>query len=215
MTRRRFALQALALAVASMPARWAAAQAVGFTEGREFVRLSTPAATAAPPGKVEVIEFFWYGCPHCNAFQPAVKAWLARQGPDVVFRQVPVGFSAMHETHAKLFYALDAMGELDKMHSRVFAAMHVQRKRLDTEAAIADFVAENGIDRAKFLEVYRSFGVATKARQAKALADAYKIDGTPSIGVQGRFFTSGSLAGSNERALLVTDYLVDRVRKGG
>ncbi|MCU0814664.1 MAG: thiol:disulfide interchange protein DsbA/DsbL, partial [Burkholderiaceae bacterium] len=167
------------------------------------------------PGKIDVIEFFWYGCPHCNAFQPAIDAWRARIAPDVAFRPVPVVFSAMHEMHAKLFYALEAMGELDKMHKRVFAAMHVQRRRLDKESDIADFVASQGGDRDKFVEAFRSFGVATKVRQAKALSEGYKIDGTPSIGIHGRFFTSGSLAGSNERALQVTDFLVERVRKGG
>lgn len=165
--------------------------------------------------KIEVVEFFWYGCPHCNAFQPAIEAWSARLAGDVAFRRVPVGFSAMHETHARLFYALEALGELDKLHRRVFAAMHVQRRRLDKEADIAAFAAEQGLDREKFVDALRSFGVSTKARQAKALAEAYKIDGTPSMGVHGRFFTSGSLAGSNERSLQVTDFLVQTVRRGG
>lgn len=210
MNRRRFTFTAVA--AATLPA-WVRAQGA-FTEGKDFVRLATPVATSTP-GKIDVIEFFWYGCPHCNAFQPAMDSWRARIAPDVAFRAVPVVFSAMHETHAKLFYALEAMGELDKMHKRVFAAMHVQRRRLDKEADIADFVASQGVDRNKFVEAFRSFGVATKVRQAKALSEGYKIDGTPSIGVHGRFFTSGSLAGSNERALQVTDFLVERVRKGG
>lgn len=210
MNRRRFTVTAVA--AATLPA-WVHAQGA-FTEGKDFVRLATPAATSTP-GKIDVIEFFWYGCPHCNAFQPAIDAWRARIAPDIAFRPVPVVFSAMHETHAKLFYALEAMGELDKMHKRVFAAMHVQRRRLDKESDIADFVASQGVDRDKFVEAFRSFGVATKVRQAKTLSEAYKIDGTPSLGVHGRFFTSGSLAGSNERALQVTDFLVDRVRKGG
>lgn len=213
MNRRRFTLRlAAAAALPALPA-FVAAQAA-FVEGKDFVRLATPVPPSTP-GKIDVVEFFWYGCPHCNAFQPAVEAWKARQPADVAFRASPVVFSAMHETHAKLFYALDALGELPKMHRRVFAAMHVQRKRLDKEGDIADFVAEQGVDRAKFVDAFRSFGVATKVRQAKALSEGYKIDGTPSIGVHGRFFTSGSLAGSNERSLQVTDFLVDRVRKGG
>jgi thiol:disulfide interchange protein DsbA len=210
MNRRRFTVTAVTAAV--LPA-WVRAQG-SFTEGKDFVRLATPVATSTP-GKIDVIEFFWYGCPHCNAFQPAIDAWRSRIASDVVFRPVPVVFSAMHEMHAKLFYALEAMGELDKMHKRVFAAMHVQRRRLDKESDIADFVASQGVDRDKFVEAFRSFGVATKVRQAKALSEGYKIDGTPSIGIHGRFFTSGSLAGSNQRALEVTDFLVERVRKGG
>jgi thiol:disulfide interchange protein DsbA len=213
MNRRQFTLRAAT--VATLP--WAGAvhaQPAAFVEGRDFVRLATPVATSGG-GKIDVLEFFWYGCPHCNAFQPAIEAWVARQPDYVAFRRVPVGFSALHETHAKLYYALEAMGEIEKMHRRVFAAMHVQRRRLDKEADMAAFAAEQGLDRDKFLDALRSFGVATKARQAKALADAYKIDGTPSIGVGGRFFTSGSLAGSNERSLQVTSFLVERIRKGG
>lgn len=213
MKRRHFTFQLAAAGVAWSTSTLVRAQAA-FVEGRDYVRLAAPVATSAP-GKIDVLEFFWYGCPHCNAFQPAMEAWRARQQGDVAFRHVPVGFSAMHETHAKLFYTLEAMGELEKMHRRVFAAMHVQRRRLDKEADIADFAAEQGLDRAKFIDTFRSFGVATKAKQAKALTEAYKIDGTPSIGVHGRYFTSGSLAGSNEKSLQVTDFLVDRIRKGG
>ncbi len=213
MNRRRFSLQLAAAGVAMPFARQALAQQAPFAEGRDYIRLAQPAPTSTP-GKIDVLEFFWYGCPHCNAFQPAVEAWSARLPGDVAFRRVPVGFSAMHETHAKLYYALEALGEVDKLHRRVFAAMHVQRRRLDKEADMAAFAAEQGLDRDKFVDALRSFGVSTKARQAKALAEAYKIDGTPSMGVHGRFFTSGSLAGSNERSLQVTDFLVQIVRRG-
>lgn len=214
MNRRRFSLQLAAAGVALPFAGHSLAQQAPFVEGRDYIRLAQPAPTSTP-GKIDVLEFFWYGCPHCNAFQPAIEAWSARLAGDVAFRRVPVGFSAMHETHARLFYALEALGELDKLHRRVFAAMHVQRRRLDKEADIAAFAAEQGLDREKFVDALRSFGVSTKARQAKALAEAYKIDGTPSMGVHGRFFTSGSLAGSNERSLQVTDFLVQTVRRGG
>lgn len=214
MNRRRFSLQLAAAGVALPFAGHPLAQQAPFVEGRDYIRLAQPAPTSTP-GKIDVLEFFWYGCPHCNAFQPAIEAWSARLAGDVAFRRVPVGFSAMHETHARLFYALEALGELDKLHRRVFAAMHVQRRRLDKEADIAAFAAEQGLDREKFVDALRSFGVSTKARQAKALAEAYKIDGTPSMGVHGRFFTSGSLAGSNERSLQVTDFLVQTVRRGG
>lgn len=214
MNRRHFTFQ-LAAAGAALSATWSvrAQSPAAFVEGKDYVRLATPVATLGG-GKIDVIEFFWYGCPHCNAFEPALEAWRTRQPADVAFRAVPVGFSALHETHARLYYALESMGEIDKMHRRIFAAIHVQRRRLDKEADIADFVAEQGIDRAKFLDAFKSFGVAAKVKQAKALSEAYKIDGTPSMGIQGRFFTSGGLAGSNERSLQVTDFLVQRVRKG-
>lgn len=204
-----------AAAAALLPLAGAArAQAAAFVEGRDFVRLATPVATP-PGGRIDVLEFFWYGCPHCNTFLPLIDAWKARQPADVALRRIPVGFSALHETHARLFYALEAIGEAERLHRRVFAAIHVQRRRLDREADMAAFVTQQGADAARFTAVFRSFAVVTRARQARALADAYKVDGTPSIGVHGRYFTSGSLAGSHERSLLVTSFLVDRVRRGG
>jgi len=211
--RRHFTLSAAAATALPLagPAR---AQAAAFVEGRDFVRLATPVATP-PGGRIDVLEFFWYGCPHCNTFLPLVDAWKARQAADVALRRVPVGFSALHETHARLFYALEAIGEVERLHRRVFAAIHVQRRRLDREADMAAFVSEQGADAARFSEAFRSFAVVTRARQAKALADAYKVDGTPSIGVHGRYFTSGSLAGSHERSLQVTGFLVERIRRGG
>jgi thiol:disulfide interchange protein DsbA len=182
-------------------------------EGTHYVRLNTP-VPVPEGGKIDVIEFFWYGCPHCNSLEPALDAWVKKLPQDVAFRRVPVAFTALHETHAKMFYALDALGQVDAMHRKVFAAIHQQRKRLDKEGDIADFMAENGVDRAKFLEAFRSFGVATKMRQGKQLSEAYKIDGVPAMGIAGRYYTSGSLAGDNLRALAVTDYLIQRARKG-
>ena len=183
-----------------------------FTEGRDYVRLSTPVATSTP-GKIDVIEFFWYGCPHCNSFEPMLDAWVHKLPSDVAFRRVPVSFTAMHELHARMFYAIEALGLLETLHRRVFAAMHVQRKRLDKEADILAFVAEQGADRAKFADAMKSFGVATKMRQARSLSDGYKIDGVPALGVHGRFYTSGSLANGLERSLLVSDHLIQLARK--
>jgi len=211
--RRHFTLSAAAAAALSS-AGHALAQQAAFVAGRDFVRLATPVATP-PGGRIDVLEFFWYGCPHCNTFLPLVDAWKARQPADVALRRVPVGFSALHETHARLFYALEAIGEVERLHRRIFTAIHVQRRRLDREADMAAFVTEQGVDAARFTQAFRSFTVVTRARQARALADAYKVDGTPSIGVHGRYFTSGSLAGSHERALQVTSFLVERVRRGG
>ncbi|MDZ5460465.1 thiol:disulfide interchange protein DsbA/DsbL [Azohydromonas lata] len=213
MKRREFS-SALVLAGLALGATPAARAQGGFVEGKDFVKLATP-VPAGTPGKIEVVEFFWYGCPHCNAFEPQLDAWSKKVPADVAFRRVPVAFTALHETHAKLFYALEAMQQVEAMHRKVFAAIHQQHKRLDKEADIVAFATENGLDGAKFAETFKSFGVATKVRQAKALSEAYKIDGVPSLGVQGRFFTSGSLAGSNERALAATEYLIGVVRKTG
>jgi len=184
-------------------------------EGQQFIRLAQPAPVAAPSGKIEVLEFFWYGCPHCNALEPTMEAWLKKLPADVAFRRVPVAFSAMHESHQRLYYTLEAMGQLDALHKKIFAAMHVQRQRLDKEAEQVAFVTANGVDGDKFVETSKSFSVLSKMRQARQLADAYKIDGVPAFGVQGRYFTAGSLTGSNESAVGVVDALIQKVRKGG
>lgn len=186
-------------------------------EGTHYVRLSQPAPVTlpSPDKKIEVVEFFWYECPHCNAFEPAIEAWSQRLAPDVYFHQVPVGFTARHQVAQKAFYALEEMGQLENLHRRIFAAIHVQRQRLMTEQAFVDFAAANGVDGAKFAQAMRSFSVSTKANRARQLSDAYKIDGVPALGVQGRFYTAGSLAGSNERALAVVDHLIQQVRKTG
>jgi thiol:disulfide interchange protein DsbA len=186
----------------------------GPVEGKHYVRLSQPAPTALGPGKkVEVVEFFWYECPHCNAFEPMLEPWVARLPADVDFKRVPVGFTARHQVAQKAFYALEEIGQLEAMHKRIFAAIHVQGQRLLTEQAYVDFMAANGVDAAKFAAAFRGFSVNTKAARARQLSDAYKIDGVPALGIQGRFYTSGSLAGGGERVLAVASFLVDRARR--
>lgn len=182
-------------------------------EGRDYVRLEKPIAM---PGdaKVEVVEFFGYWCPHCNAFEPTLEPWSKRLPPAVAFRRVPVAFSGAHEPYQRLYFALEALGAVEAMHRKVFAAVHLQKMRFDKEADILAFVAANGVDGAKFSDAYKSFSVQTKLRQARQLADAYKIDGVPTLGIQGRFTTSPSMAGGPERALAVADLLIKRVSKG-
>jgi thiol:disulfide interchange protein DsbA len=212
MKRREFSLGLVAgLGPVAFPS-WAQG---GPVEGVNFIRLAKPAPVAVPAGKVEVVEFFWYGCPHCNALEPALEPWIKKLPADVVFRRVPVAFGAVHEAHQRLFYTLEAMGQLGPMHPKIFAAIHTQRQRLEKEAEQVAFLKGAGMDTAKYAEVSKSFSVQTKMRQAKQLAEAYDIDGVPTIGVHGRFVTSGSLAGDNVRALAVADLLIARARKGG
>ena len=186
----------------------AAAQG-GFQEGTHYVRLGQPLPVTAAAGKVEVVEFFWYGCPHCNAFEPALEAW-AKKLPDFVsFRRVPVAFrDEPFGIHQRIYFALETMGQLE-----VFYAIHNDRQKLDKPADIGAFMTKNGVDGAKFVEVMNSFGVQTKARQAKQLAESYKIDGVPALGIQGRFYTSGSLAGGQDKMLVVADFLIQASRK--
>ena len=184
----------------------------GLVEGTHYVKLSQPIAVASA-GKVEVVEFFWYGCPHCFALEPALEQWLKRLPPDVNFRRAPVAFSPQHETHQRLYFALEAMGQLEALHRKVFNAIHVERKRLLSEADIAAFMAAQGQDGAKLVETMKSFGVQTKARQAKQLSEAYRIDGVPAIGVQGRWYTSSAMAGGHERTFVVADHLIGLARR--
>ena len=188
----------------------------GPVEGTHYVRLSQPVPTVAEAGKIEVIEFFWYGCPHCNAFEPTLDAWAKKLPADVAFRRVPVAFrEEPFVAHQRIFYALEAMGQVEAMHRKVFYAIHNDRAHLDKPAEIAAFMGKNGIDEKKFLEVFNSFTVQTKSRQAKQLAEAYKIDGVPALGIQGKYFTSGTLAGNTDKALEVTNFLLQRARKAG
>ncbi len=192
----------------------AAAQG-GIVEGTHYVRLGQPLPSTAPAGKVEVVEFFWYGCPHCNAFEPMLEAWVKKLPEFVSFRRVPVQFrEEPFGTHQRIYYALEATGQLEAMHRKVFAAIHNDRLKLDKPADIAAFMTKNGADGAKFVEVMNSFGVQTKARQAKQLAEAYRIDGVPALGIQGRFYTSGSLAGGQDKMLVVADFLIQASRRG-
>lgn len=194
-----------------LPAHGALAQGGAPVEGRDYQRLSTPLPPPAG-GKIEVIDFFWYGCPHCNAFGPQLDAWAKKLPPDVQLRRVPVAFREASVAHQRIYYALEEMKLTEAMHRRVFAAIHVDRQALEQPAEIAAWMTKNGVDGAKFLEFYNSFSVQTKARQATQTWQAYKLDGVPAIGIQGRFLTSPSMAGSPERALFVASVLIDRVR---
>lgn len=183
-------------------------------EGRNYVVLQSRQPTR-DTRQVEVLEFFAYSCGHCNAFEPMIDAWQKKLPRDVLFRRIPVAFRDDVVIHQKLYFAIEAMGLVEQLHPKVFAAVHAERKKLDTPDQIGAFVAANGVDRAQFLQVLGSFGVAAKVRQATALASGYAIEGTPSIGVNGRWLTSGSLAGSNPQSLAVAEYLIGLARKGG
>ncbi|PTT75742.1 disulfide bond formation protein DsbA [Pelomonas sp. HMWF004] len=192
----------------------------GPVEGRQYQTLGQPLPTA--PGKVEVVEFFWYGCPHCYAFEPAIEAWAKQLPADVVFRKVHVAFRANVKIHQRMFFALEALGKEAATRPAIFAAMHQQGLQLDDVKAQAKFLANLGVDATKYTDAYNSFGVQTKCTQAEKLSEAYRIDGVPSIGIAGRFLTSPAMAGGGQRlpeselatkALQITDFLIQRSRK--
>lgn len=170
----------------------AAAAPAAPQNGVDYRLLSTPQSTDSGK-KVEVLEFFGYFCPHCNSFEPSLADWVKKQGNNIVFKRVPIAFSNDMIPQQRLYYALEAMGKTEELHKKVFSAIHDERKPLMKEDAIVDFIVKQGIDKQKFLDAYNSFGVQSLARRASQLQDAYKIDGVPTVAVDGRYTTSPSI----------------------
>jgi protein dithiol oxidoreductase (disulfide-forming) len=201
-----------ALATACVWPALAQAQAKKPQAGTDYQVLDPRAPTEVPAGKVEVVEFFWYNCPHCNAFEYTLQAWVKTLPKDIVFRRVPVAFQDSFVPQQRLFYTLEAMGLVDKLHAKVFAAIHVEKQNLARTEAIVEWVVQQGVDKAKFMAQYNSFSVATQASKATQVQNAYKVEGVPALGVAGRFYTDGSMAGSMPRALQVVDALLADLR---
>lgn len=216
MQRREFSQAALAAASATtlavLPLN-VQAQGKPPAEGKDYLLLSKPAPTEAPAGQIEVVEFFWYSCPHCNEFEPQLEAWAAKVPKDVSLRRVPVSFRPDFEPQQRLYYVLEAMDKLAALHKKVFYAIHVEKQTLNTADLVSAWAQKQGIDKTKFTELYNSFPVNMKTRKATQLQEAFMVDGVPALGVDGRYYTSGSLAGTMVRALTVTDHVLTLVRK--
>ncbi len=210
---RRF-LQTLAAGGAALAAPSLRAAQSGPVLGKDYRPVKPPQQTDTA-GKLEVLEFFWYGCPHCNAFEPSLSDWAGRLPGDVAFRKVHVGLTPGWVAHQQLFYALDALGKADQLNTKVFRAIHVERNPLNKPEQMADFAVANGIDRKQFLDAYASFTVRTKVRKATQQAVAYGLEGVPALAVNGKWFTAPSMAGGNGEALQVLDYLLALERSGG
>jgi thiol:disulfide interchange protein DsbA len=189
-----------------LPATTAQAQAAD----AKFLTIE-PAQPSDTAGKTEVLEFFAYTCPHCNALEPLVEKWSKTLPDDVVLRRVPVAFNASMEDLQKLYYSLEALDRLD-LHPAVFKTIHVQRKRIFDANAITDWAADQGVDRKAFQDVFNSFGVKSKVMRANELAKSYKVDGTPSVAVGGKYVTSPSLANSYEGTVAEAQRLLDTLK---
>jgi thiol:disulfide interchange protein DsbA len=164
-------------------------------------------------GKIEVIEFFWYGCPHCYSMEPAVNAWLKTAPKDVVFKRIPAYPSDAWGTMAVMYYTLEAMGVLDQYHAKVFDAMHKQNVNLANKAKRDEWLKTNGIDPIRYAEVEKSFTVNTKVARARQMTQAYKVDSVPRFIVNGKYVTSGEQAGGNEKIFPTIDQIIAVVRK--
>ncbi|BDW12190.1 thiol:disulfide interchange protein [Polynucleobacter sp. SHI8] len=182
-----------------------------FMEGLDYKLLSSPQPTESK-GKIEVTEFFWYACPHCYDLEPEIQAWVKRQKNDVVFKRVPIAFRDDFLPHSQIFYALEALGKEAEYSPKVMKAIHVDRKQMLKEDEIFNWATSVGLDTAAFTTAYKSFSVQTKAKTANATGSAYRVNGVPTIFVQGKYETSPSIAGTKARAIDTLDYLVGKAR---
>ena len=206
MKRREFAQLALLGAVPSVFSF--AAQA-----NSGYATLKQPASVLAPKGQIEVVQFFSYGCSHCKNFDPVFEAWRKTAAKDVSVRLVHVGFNKNFEPLQRIYYALESLGQAQALNGKVFKAFQDEKKRLDQPEVLFPWVAEQGVDRAKFEAAYQSFSVATQVRQAIQLHDQYQVEGTPAMGIAGRYYTDGSMAGGFERMIQITNQLIEQERK--
>ena len=211
----RFIAYAAAAVFLSSLAGGAAAQLVA---GRDYRPISPPQPTDSG-AKVEVLEFFWYGCPHCNSLQPALRAWLKRKPADVDFKRVPAVFQDSWVPLTKAFYSIDAMGLTEKLHHDVFAAIHDQKARLQEPKVLFDWVASKGVDKQKFIDTYNSFAVQGRAQRSIDMTRNYDIPGTPALAIDGKYLTAPSMTLKADRSIdydrffQVVDQLIALARK--
>ena len=177
-----------------------------------YTELNPPLQVEAA-GKIEVLEFFWYGCIHCYNFEPVIEAWVKKLPPDVQFRRVPAVFNERWAHDAAIFYTFEALGVFDKVHRAFYDAIHRERLRSDNPKALAEWLQKQGLDEKKFVETMKSFGVQSKAKRAAIMTNAYKIDGTPAMAVHGRYTISAEQGRSFEGMLQTVSALVEQLRK--
>jgi thiol:disulfide interchange protein DsbA len=181
--------------------------------GYQFTELK-PAQPVPEGTKVEVLEFFWYGCIHCYNLEPVLEPWVKKLPAEVQFRRVPAVFNARWERDAAIFYTFESMGVLDKLHRPFFDAIHRDALRSDNDDALGQWLQRQGVDSKKFFETLKSFSVQSKTRRAVQLTSAYRVDGTPMMAVQGKYTVSADQGRSREGMLATVNHLVERVRKG-
>jgi thiol:disulfide interchange protein DsbA len=181
--------------------------------GVEYRELATP-QPADTAGKIEVTEFFWYGCPHCYNFEPTLETWVKKLPKDTQFRRVPAMFNDDYAQAARAYYALEAIGEVERVHKALFDAVHTgSRLKVGNEAAVTEWLGKQGVDTKKFAAAYRSFSVEGKLKRAAQLTQTYKLEGVPSMAVNGKYVVNTDNIKSFDQMLAVTDYLIEQSRK--
>lgn len=199
-----------AMAAVAMLALTLPAQAQNYVEGEHYDLISP--VIRGKSDKIEVTEFFWYGCGHCYNFEPQIAKWKEAQPDDVLVVGSPAMWNGLMEVHAKAFYVAEVLGVMDKVHLPLFQAINIDRRRLADEDELADLFAANGVPRDDFLKAYSSFGVGSLVRQANARAKAARITGTPEIMVAGKYRITTRKAGSQANMLKITEFLIEKER---
>ncbi len=210
--RRRTLLTVAALAPIAWPLLACARGENSPDAGVDYTELN-PAQPVETGAKIEAREFFFYACPHCNAFEPEINAWIKRLPADVEFKRTPVAFDDRNLPHVRIYYTLELLNRLKDFNGSVYEGIHVQHRALNKPDEIADFFAAKGVDRQQWLDAYNSFTVSTRTNRAGQIWRAYKIDGTPTLSVDGKFLTSPSMAGTRDGSLKVMDFLIERARR--
>ncbi len=183
-------------------------------EGKEYELVIPEQPTQVESGKVEVVEIFWYGCPHCYDFEPYLEKWLSERPPHAAFRRLPASFNARWLVHARAYYTAEALHALERVHKPLFEALIKDQKRFDTEDDLAPFFVQHGVDEAKFRQTFNSFAVDAKLKQSLQMVRNYGVTGVPAMIVNGKYRTAASLTGSYPALLQVVDKLIEKERLG-
>ena len=178
-----------------------------YVEGKDYLTVSNTTQTG---DKIEVLEFFWYGCPHCFAFEPSVQKWLKTKSDEVEFVRLPAVFRPSWKVHARTYYALEMMGILEELHTKIFSAMHNKKMKLDTLNSMSGFLQRQNVDKKKFLDAYNSFAVETKLRKAIKKLKDYNVRGVPAVAINGKYYVSASAAGSYQRLIDIINFLIKK-----
>jgi thiol:disulfide interchange protein DsbA len=219
----KYVLSTLVLSAVALSSVSASASPAEPKNGVEYKTLPTPQPVDSGK-KVEVMEFFDYACPHCYALDPSLTAWVKKQGDNIAFKRTHISRTGTELPQQKMFYTLEAMGLMNEaLNAKIFAEMHVNRNRMNRDELVFDFIAKQGIDRQKFSDTYRSFGVQGRIRKATALMEAYGVDSWPMFAIDGKYVTSPTMADEGVKAakteadlhaqgLQVMDFLVAKAK---
>ncbi|MBD9413427.1 thiol:disulfide interchange protein DsbA/DsbL [Pseudomonas sp. PDM16] len=201
----------LSAALISLSMFGLSAQAEGIEAGRQYTELNSP-VPVSQPGKIEVVELFWYGCPHCYQFEPTLNPWVEKLPADVNFVRVPAMFGGIWDVHGQLFITLESMGVEKQVHDAVFEAIHKEKRKLATPEEMAEFLAAHGVDKSRFLSTFNSFAVKGQMAKAKKLAMSYQITGVPVLIVNGKYRFDISSSGGEPQTLEVANFLIQKER---